>query len=84
MLTQLLGGPGAWQTIPSFLPLGVPGNHRLRAERGVDPGNQLKSPVAGIREDEDTQKSIEVLAESLWQVLQLSGASALQAARKAA
>lgn len=32
-----------------FCRLGFPRDHRLRAEHGVDPGDQLEPPVAGVQ-----------------------------------
>ncbi len=46
---QLLGGPGGRQPVSLLLPFGVPGNHRVSAQDGVDPGNQLETPVARIQ-----------------------------------
>src|SRR5437660_9795196 len=53
-------GPGGWQTGAILLSLGIPGNHRNGSQRGVDPVDELKAPIAGIQADDARTNAIEV------------------------
>src|SRR5437660_700232 len=52
-------GPGGWQTGAILLSLGIPGNHRNGSQRGVDPVDELKAPVAGIQADDAWANGVE-------------------------
>ena len=39
--------------------LGIPGNHRNGSQRGVDPVNELKAPIAGIQADDAWANTVE-------------------------
>jgi hypothetical protein len=56
---EFRGGLGGWQTGAVLLAFGVPGDDGDRAQYGVDPVNQVQSPVARIQADDARAHSIE-------------------------
>ena len=56
---QFLFGPGWRQAGAILLALGIPGNHGNGSQRGVDPVDELKTPIGGIQADDTWAKAIE-------------------------
>ncbi len=57
--TQFFFGPGWRQAGAVLLSLGIPRNHRNGSQRGVDPVDELKAPIAGIQADDARTNTIE-------------------------
>ncbi len=50
-LAQFFLGPGRWQAGAVLLAFGVPGDNGHGSQRGMDPADQLQSPIACIQPD---------------------------------
>ena len=57
---QFVFGPRWWQTRAVLLSLGIPGNHGNGSQGGVDPMDELKTPIGGIQADDARTNTIEV------------------------
>ena len=58
-LPQFFLGPGWWQARAVLLAFGVPGENGSGSQRGMDPADQLQSPLARIQPDDTRADMVE-------------------------